>query len=102
MGHSNLDFTQGQDSAYNSILWGGTVKVVGHRTLGSGNFQNKTTGNTVVISPMQQDPGFQTDVSTITADDYEKLFYSDFKLRAGAPAAGKGARVTSFVQGLGQ
>lgn len=102
MGHSNLDFTTGQDSAYNSIYWGGTVKVVGNKTLGFGNFQNKTTGNTLVISPAQQDPGFATDVSTINANDWEKLFYSDFNLRSGAPATGKGASVTSFLQGLNQ
>lgn len=102
MGHSNLDFTTGQDSTYNSVIWGGTVKVIGTKTLGFGNFQNKTTGNTVVLSPSQQDPGFETDVSCINANDWEKLFYSDFKLRAGAPATGKGARVTSFLQGLNQ
>jgi len=99
-GHSCLDFVTGQDSCYNSVYWGGTVSVVGTRTLGNFNFQNRTTGNTVVISPYQIDPGFQTDVGSIQPNDHQALFSTDFKLRAGAPAAGKGSTMTSVNQVL--
>ncbi len=99
-GHSLLDFTIGQDSCYNSVFWGGTASLVGSRSLGSFNYQNRTTGNTVVISPYQQDPGFEADLASIAGDDYLRQYQTDYKLRSGAPAAGKGSSITSVAQVL--
>ncbi|MBX9693289.1 MAG: hypothetical protein K2Z81_12950 [Cyanobacteria bacterium] len=88
-GHSCLTYKQEQDSVWNSIFYGGNVEVVGSGGTYINNVQFKTSGNTLLLSPSQTDPLFQTNPNTLSNDVY-KLLYANFRLRSDSPAAGKG------------
>jgi hypothetical protein len=113
-GHSCLDFVEGQDSSYNSVFQGGAVNVVGTKSLGFNNFQNSTTGNTILISPNQTDLQFVNGVAgypnNVPVGTLQTLLYptvtalvnADFTLQSSSPAAGKGSTITSVTNLLKQ
>jgi hypothetical protein len=90
------------DRISNSIVYGGAITFPGNRSLGTGNFQFKTSGNTMVISAGQVDPKFQVDVEAIGKltfpNNYIKLLTADFALQSNSPAIGRGSAVTSSAQ----
>lgn len=83
----------------NSIFYDGFVNVFGTRLLGPGNFQYRTSGQTMTLSASQIDPKFKSDVSNITGTaTFTQLKNLDFSLQTGSPATGSGSTLTSVQQ----
>lgn len=94
--HANFSFEKGQDTITRSVIYGGVVDGKGTKqTIAINNFQYKTSGDTLAISPSQVNPKFAANVDAISATDYATIRATDFSLQPGSPAAGMGTSVTS-------
>lgn len=96
-----------RDSIANSIFWGGIMDFQGsgvQKFAVARNFQFKTSGNTLEISPTQEDPKFVTDMArldqSITNAPHYSHYYSritDYSLKSDSPARSvpSGSGITS-------
>lgn len=99
--HNTLNIRSGKNTIKNTIVYQGVVKSPLGISYGPANTQFGTLGNTTALSASMVDPQFVSPVGTYTADvSFAKLRNSSFKLKAGSPAAGTGAVVTSVDQVL--
>ncbi len=84
-----------------SVVFGGSVLLRPGR-VGTGNFQFRTTGNTAAISDRMVNPQFYTSVGDFPNNvSSTNLINADFGIPYMSPAYGKGARITSVLQLLG-
>lgn len=88
LAHSSFSATAPILSISNNIIYGGSVDVTGTNSVGSGNVQFNTTGNTVVISAYQQDPKFTSAVGSVpNSASFNELRDLNFALQPGSPAS---------------
>lgn len=100
--HDAISSVKGANlAASNSIFYGGNINVVCGGMIGTGNFQFRTTGNTVVISPEQVDPRFKTDLDALgKIIPARKAATVRFGLRDDSPAKGKAGSAMVAVRQL--
>lgn len=97
--HDCLRANQANMKVRDSIVFGGHVRVPAELRLGAGNFQYLTTGNTAALSKTQINPLFKADLETYTADTaIAKLARTNYSLKQGSPANGKGSGLSSLNQ----
>lgn len=86
----------GSNSIKNSIFYGGVVRIPQGLSYGPKNTQFATTGNTSALSAGLVDPLFISPVGNYQEPvSFSVLKNANFALKAGSPAQGTGAQVTS-------